>query len=58
MNKDKEKLYIVYDWACEEVKIATYSQEKAYSKIGQDVMAGDEVTEYRFIEINLNEAEE
>lgn len=53
----KDKLFIVYDWTDEEVKIATRNSDKAYAKIGQDLLAGDIVEEYRLIEIDLSEVE-
>lgn len=55
---DESKVFIIYDWSSEEVKIVTYNSDKAYAQIGQDVLAGDNVDEYRFIEIDLNEVVE
>lgn len=55
---DGSKVFIIYDWSSEEVKIVTYNSDKAYAQIGQDLLAGDNVDEYRFIEIDLNEVVE
>ena len=55
---DKEKIYIVYDWASDEVKRVSYNSDKAYAKFGEDFLYGDVIENYKLIEINLNEVEE
>ena len=56
-KKLENKVYIIYDWSMEEVKIATLSKEKALAKIGEDFLSGDAIDNYKLIENNLDEVE-
>ena len=57
-KKLEDKVYIVYDWSMEEVKITTRSKEKALAKIGEDFLSGDLIDNYKLIENNLDEVED
>lgn len=57
-KKLENKVYIIYDWSMEEVKIATRSKEKALAKIGEDFLSGDSIDNYKLIENNLDEVED
>lgn len=48
-------IYVIYDWACDEIKKVSYDESKALAKVGFDVLSGDNVDNYRFLEINLDE---
>lgn len=56
--KMTDKLYILYDWSLE--KIITFSKRKeaVLAKIGEDVMLGEYVDNYKIIEIDLDEVQE
>ena len=56
-KKLENKVYIIYDWSMEEVKIATRSKEKALAKIGEDFLSGYTIGNYKLIEINLDEVD-
>lgn len=57
-KKLENKVYIIYDWSMEEVKIATRNKEKALAKIGEDFLSGDLIDNYKLIENNLDEVED
>lgn len=54
MAKDKI-VYIVYDWASDEIKKVSYDRYKALAEIGFDFLSGDCIDDYKFLEINLDE---
>lgn len=62
MTKEKmteEKIiYVVYDWADDEIKKVSYDRYKALAEIGFDFLSGDDIDNYKFLEINLDELED
>ena len=57
MAKDKI-VYIVYDWADDEIKRVSYDRYKALAEIGLDFLSGDCIDDYKFLEVNLDELED
>lgn len=56
--EEKLKIYMIYDWSDECIKILSKNKTKALAKIGEDVLCGDCVDDYKLIEINLDGVEE
>lgn len=55
----KEKIvYVVYDWADDEIKKVSYDRNEALATFGFDFLSGDDIDNYKFLEINLDELEE
>ena len=48
-------LYIVYEWTDRTVKVVSYNRDKAYAKVGEDCLAGENTDDYHVIEINLED---
>lgn len=57
MAKDKI-VYIVYDWADDEIKKVSYDRYRALAEIGLDFLSGDCIDDYKFLEVNLDELED
>lgn len=53
-----DKIHILYDWSSEEVITFSKRKEAVLAKIGEDVMDGDYVDNYKIIEIDLGGLEE
>ena len=56
--EDKSKIYMVYDWSDECIKILSKDKTKALAKVGEDVLHGNCTDDYKLIEINLDEVED
>lgn len=56
--EDKSKIYMVYDWSNECIKILSKDKTKALAKVGKDALFGDCIDNYKLIEINLDEVED
>lgn len=53
-----DKIYILYDWSLEAVITFSKRKEAVLAKIGEDVMVGEYVDNYKIIEIDLGDLEE
>lgn len=58
MKNENKKIYLVYDWSDESIKMLSYDRTKALAKFGEDVLVGDCIDNYKLIEIDLDEVEE
>ncbi len=54
-NNKRKIIYVVYDWADDEIKKVSYDRYKALAEIGFDFLSGDCIDNYKFLEINLDE---
>lgn len=52
---EEKIIYVIYDWSMDEIKRVSYDRYKALAKVGFDVLSGDDVDNYKFLEINLDE---
>lgn len=57
-TKENKKIYMVYDWSNECIKILSKDKTKALAKVGKDALSGDCIDDYKLIEINLDEVED
>ena len=61
IKKNEEKMekentiYVIYDWFMDEIKKVSYDRYKALAEIGFDFLSGDDIDNYKFLEINLDE---
>lgn len=53
-----DKIYILYDWSNEEVIISSKRKEAVLARIGENVMDGEYIDNYKIIEIDLGGLEE
>lgn len=53
-----DKIYILYDWSNEEVIISSKRKEAILARIGENVMDGEYIDNYKIIEIDLGGLEE
>lgn len=58
MKNENKKIYLVYDWSDESIKMLSYDRTKALAKVGKDALFGDCIDDYKLIEINLDEVED
>lgn len=54
-TKENKKIYMVYDWSNECIKILSKDKTKALAKVA---LSGDCIDDYKLIEINLDEVED
>lgn len=52
------KIFLLYCFSSENLIKASKSKEKVLSKIGEDFLAGGIISNYKVIEIDLDEIEE
>lgn len=57
-EEEKSKIYMIYDWSNECIKILSKDKTKALAKVGKDALFGDCIDDYKLIEINLDEVED
>lgn len=55
LNKMGKFLYIVYEWTDRTIKVVSCNRDKAYAKIGEDFLAGENIDDYHVIEVNLED---
>lgn len=48
-------LYIVYEWTNRTIKVISCNRDKAYAKVGEDFLAGENIDDYHVIEVNLED---
>ena len=58
MQNENKKIYMLYDWTDECIKLLTYDKTKVFAKIGEDTLNGEIIDNYKIIEINLDEVKE
>ena len=51
-------IYVVYDWSDEEIKRISRDENKALAKMGIDFLSGDDIDNYKLLEINLDKIED
>lgn len=56
--KENKIIYILFDWATEQTIISSYTKTKVLAKIGECVLCGDCVDNFKIVELDLNEVEE
>ncbi len=58
-EEEKSKIYMIYDWSSECIKILSKYKTKAFAKVvAKDVLFGDCIDDYKLIEIDLDEVED
>ncbi len=57
-TKENKKIYMVYDWSSECIKILSKYKTKALAKVAKDALFGDCIDDYKLIEIDLDEVED
>lgn len=57
-TEENKKIYMVYDWANENIELLSYNKTKILAKIGEYTLAGGIMDNYKIIEINLDEVED
>lgn len=55
--KENKVIFILYDWANENIKLLSYNKAKILAKIGEYTLAGGIIDNYKMIEINLDEVD-
>lgn len=56
--KENKVIFILYDWANENIELLSYNKTKILAKIGEYTLAGGITDNYKIIEINLDEVED
>ncbi|OFJ69698.1 hypothetical protein HMPREF2852_06605 [Anaerococcus sp. HMSC065G05] len=57
-EEEKSKIYMIYDWSSECIKILYKYKTKALAKVAKDALFGDCIDDYKLIEIDLDEVED
>ena len=56
--KEKKIIYVLFDWATEQIITSTQTKMKALAGIGECVLCGDCVDNFKLVEVDVSEVEE